>query len=118
MHTVIHVAIALVAALHLWFMVLEMFLWDTPFGRRTFRLTPEFSAASNTLAANLGLYNGFLAGGLIWSLIPGSPGGVLSIFFLVCVLVAGIYGGITVGKKILLVQALPAAIALVLLHLH
>ena len=108
------IAVAAVAVVHVWFMVLEMVLWDKPFGRRTFRTTPEFAAASKTLAANQGLYNGFLAAGLAWGLTLGADGRAVVIFFLLCVIVAGVYGGITVGRKILLVQALPAAVALAL----
>lgn len=110
-----NLVIGLVAALHVYFLVLEMFLWDTPYGRKTFGLTAEYSAASKTLAANQGLYNGFLAAGLIWGLALGAAGGPVKTFFLACVIVAGIYGAITVSRKILFVQALPAAIALGLL---
>jgi putative membrane protein len=117
MNSVAHVVIALVALLHVYFLVLEMFLWDTPYGRRVFKLTPEFSAASRTLAANQGLYNGFLAAGLLWSLWLGAAGTPVTLFFLVCVIVAGIYGGFTVSRTILFVQALPALVALVLLML-
>jgi putative membrane protein len=100
-----------VAALHLWFMVLEMFLWATPFGARTFgRPLPEMQQ-SKTLAANQGLYNGFLAAGLVWSLITGST--EVRIFFLACVLIAGLYGAATVSRKILVLQALPAAAGLI-----
>ena len=109
--------VALVAALHVYFLILEMFLWDTPKGRKVFGTTPEFSAASKTLAANQGLYNGFLAAGLVWGLLLGPAGQSIQIFFLACVIVAGVYGAATVGKKILFVQALPAAIALALVLL-
>jgi putative membrane protein len=112
-----NVVIALVALLHIWFLVLEMFLWDKPAGRRAFGLTAEFATQSKTLAANQGLYNGFLAAGLIWGLTLGGAGLNVKIFFLVCVLIAGVYGGITASRKILWVQALPAAIALALLLL-
>lgn len=112
-----NVFVALVALLHIYFLILEMFLWDTPYGRKTFKLTPEFSAASKTLAANQGLYNGFLAAGLIWGLLLGPAGLAIKVFFLGCVIVAGVYGAATVGKKILFVQALPAAIALALVLL-
>jgi putative membrane protein len=114
------IVIGIVALLHVWFLVLEMFLWDTPFGRKTFRLTPEFSAASKTLAANQGLYNGFLAAGLAWGLWlgDGHDGWHIKLFFLVCVIVAGVYGGYSVGRKIFFIQAVPALIALVLLHLQ
>jgi putative membrane protein len=103
----------LVAALHCYFLVLEMFLWERPTGRRIFRTTAEFAAASKTLAANQGLYNGFLAAGLVWSLALGTAGTDARIFFLVCVVLAGLYGGYTVSRRIILVQALPAALALV-----
>ena len=111
------IATALVALLHLYFLVLEMFLWDRPFGRRTFRLTPEFAAASKSLAANQGLYNGFLAAGLLWGLWLGDAGTAVKVFFLGCVVVAGVFGAATVNRKILVVQALPGAIALVLVWL-
>jgi putative membrane protein len=111
--------IVLVAALHIYFLVLEMVLWRTPFGRRTFRTTPEFADASAVLAANQGLYNGFLAAGLLWSLFWfGLIGGrAILTFFLACIVVAGVYGGVTVSRRIVLVQALPAAVAAVLLWL-
>jgi putative membrane protein len=119
MHTVVNILVAVVALLHLYFLVMEMFLWTKPFGRRAFGLTPEFAQASRTLAANQGLYNGFLAAGLIWSLLVEHPFAFwLQIFFLTCVIVAGIYGGVTVNRKILWIQATPAFLALVLLHLH
>src|SRR5262245_66186093 len=107
-----NVAIAFVAALHGYFLVLEMFLWDTPFGRKVFRLTPEFAKASRTLAANQGLYNGFLAAGLVWGLTLGSAGSAIKVFFLVCVAVAGIFGAATVNRRILWIQAIPAIVAL------
>jgi putative membrane protein len=120
----IFIAIALVvfvALLHLWFLVLEMFLWDKPFGRRVFGNSPEKAAASKVLAANQGLYNGFLAAGLIWGLTLTSGGGAdgrsVVTFFLICVLIAGIYGGFTASRKILYVQALPAVLALTALQL-
>src|SRR3954466_2724950 len=99
-------------------MVLKMFLWNKPYGRKTFGLTPEFAAASASLAANQGLYNGFLAAGLIWGLLLGGYAGFhVKLFFLSCVIIAGIYGAITVNKRILFIQAIPALIALILLHL-
>jgi len=113
MTTAAHVAVGLVAVLHLYFLVLEMFLWDTPYGRRTFGLTPELSAATKGLAANQGLYNGFLAAGLAWGLSP-CGGRSVEIFFLGCVVVAGVFGGFTASRKILWVQALPGAVALAL----
>ncbi len=113
------VVIAVVAALHIYFLVLEMFLWRTPFGLRTFRMTKEVADSSAVLAANQGLYNGFLAAGLLWSLVAyGVEGGrPILTFFLLCVIVAGIYGAATVSRRILFIQAVPAAIALVLVWL-
>ena len=117
MATAANIAGALVALLHLYFLVLEMFFWDKPLGRRTFGLTPEFAAASKGLAANQGLYNGFLAAGLVWGLMLGADGRGVKIFFLACVLIAGLYGAATASRKILFVQALPAAIGLALVLL-
>ena len=110
-----NVIIALVALLHLYFLVLEMFLWDKPAGLKAFGQTPEAAAASKVLAANQGLYNGFLAAGLVWGLMLGADGRGVKIFFLSCVLIAGLYGAATASRKILFVQALPAAIGLGLL---
>jgi len=115
MTTAANIAIALVALLHAYFLVLEMFLWDKPFGRRAFKLTPEFAAASKSLAANQGLYNGFLVAGLVWGLSLGAAGIDIKVFFLACVVVAGLFGGATVSRVILFVQAIPAIIALALL---
>lgn len=115
MRLVADIATALVALLHAYFLVLEMFLWDKPFGRRTFRLSPEFAAASKSLAANQGLYNGFLAAGLFWGLWLGGAADAIKLFFLGCVVVAGVFGAATVSQKILWVQALPGAVALLLL---
>lgn len=109
-----NVLVGLVALLHVYFLVLEMFLWDKPFGLKTFGLTPEHAAISKSLAANQGLYNGFLAAGLVWGLALGLAGTPIKIFFLGCVIVAGVFGAITANKKILFVQALPAAAALAL----
>ena len=108
------IVIALVAVLHVWFLVLEMFLWDKPAGRRAFGTTAEFAAQSKVLAANQGLYNGFLAAGLLWSLWLGADGVAVARFFLGCVLVAGLYGGFTASRRILLFQAVPAAVGLAL----
>src|SRR5476649_70123 len=108
---VANVLVGLVAAIHIYILVLEMFLWDRPYGRRVFGNTAEFAAASKVLAANQGLYNGFLAAGLIWGLSLGGPGHAVQLFFLICVIVAGLYGAMSVGIKILFVQAVPAAIA-------
>jgi len=111
MLTASHVLTALVAVLHIWFLVLEMFLWATPFGAKTFKRPLEEQKASAVLAANQGLYNGFLAAGLAWSFV--SPYGFeLRVFFLSCVLVAGLYGAATASRAILFLQALPAALAL------
>lgn len=109
--------IALVALLHAYFLVLEMFLWDKPAGLKAFGQTPEQARATRVLAANQGLYNGFLAAGLVWGLLLGEAGRGVLVFFLVCVLVAGVFGALTASRKILYVQALPAVIALGLLAL-
>jgi putative membrane protein len=113
------VVIALVAGLHIYFLVLEMFLWRTPFGRRTFRTSAEAAESSAVLAANQGLYNGFLAAGLLWALVQyGVVGGrPILTFFLACIVVAGVYGAATVSRRIFFVQALPAVIAAALLWL-
>ena len=107
-----NIAVALVALLPLYFLVLEMFFWDKPLGRRAFGLTPEFAKASKGLAANQGLYNGFLLAGLVWGIWLGAAGGPVKIFFLGCVIVAGVFGALTASRKILWVQALPGAVAL------
>ena len=113
-----NVLIALVAAIHAYIVVLEMWLWNKPLGRRVFRTTPEQAAQTATLAANQGLYNGFLAAGLVWALLAGEPlHRPLGTFFLVCVAVAGIFGAATVSSRILVVQTLPALAALVCLWL-
>ncbi len=105
---------ALIAVLHLYILVLEMFLWETALARRAFGTTEVFAANTRALAANQGLYNGFLAAGLIWALLLGLPGAGhdVAVFFLGCVMVAGIYGGLTAARRIIYVQALPAAVAL------
>ncbi|TRZ56587.1 MAG: DUF1304 domain-containing protein [Rhodocyclaceae bacterium] len=117
MSIVADVVIALIALLHVYFLVLEMFLWDKPAGLRAFGQTLEAAKASKVLAANQGLYNGFLAAGLIWGLGSGAAGTSLKVFFLCCVLVAGLYGAATANRKILFIQALPAAVGLALLLL-
>ena len=109
-----NIAVTVVALLHLYFLVLEMFLWTKPFGRRLFGLTPEFAQASATLAANQGLYNGFLAAGLFWGLVLGAAGFGIKVFFLGCVIVAGVYGAFTVSRRIFWVQAFPGVLALAL----
>jgi len=112
-----NIVVALVGLLHIYILILEMFLWEKPAGLRAFRQTPASAAATRVLAANQGLYNGFLAAGLFWGLSLGSTGLAIKVFFLACVLVAGIYGGLSASRKILFVQALPAAIGLTLLLL-
>ena len=119
MNAIANLLVALVAALHVYFLILEMFLWTKPLGLKTFRNSPEKAADSAVLAANQGLYNGFLAAGLVWGLLHGNPAFAfqIKVFFLACVIVAGVYGALTVSRRILLIQAAPAAIALVLLLL-
>jgi putative membrane protein len=114
-----NILVAVVAALHVYFLVLEMFLWTRPLGLKTFRNTLEKAAESAVLAANQGLYNGFLAAGLVWGLCHPNPGFAfqIKVFFLLCVIVAGVYGAATVSRRILFVQAAPAALALILLWL-
>ena len=113
-----NVLIALVAVIHAYIVVLEMWLWNKPLGRRVFRMTAEQAAQTATLAANQGLYNGFLAAGLVWTLLADEPlRRLLGTFFLVCVAVAGIFGAATVSRRILVVQTLPAAAALASLWL-
>jgi len=108
------IAVASVAILHIIFLILEMFLWTKPSGRRLFGTTHEFAQQTAVLAANQGLYNGFLAAGLVWGLISGQQSSQTSVFFLACVIVAGVYGGFTVKPAIFIVQALPGIIALLL----
>lgn len=115
MALIANVLVGVVVLLHLGFLVLEMFLWDKPFGLRTFGHKRDFAAASKVLAMNQGLYNGFLAAGLVWGLSLGSGGDAVKAFFLGCVVIAGVFGGLTASRTILWVQALPAAIALTLL---
>ena len=106
------IASGVVAVIHIYILVLEMFLWDTPRGRRVFGTTEAFARESRVLAANQGLYNGFLAAGLVWGIWLGEAGDGVKVFFLGCVAVAGIYGAITVNRRIALVQTVPAAIAM------
>ena len=112
MNLVINIITGIVAILHIDFLILEMFLWEKPVGRKAFRTTAEFAAQSKALAANQGLYNGFLAAGLVWGIFAGDA---VKIFFLSCVIIAGIFGAFTVSKRIFYIQALPALIGLVLL---
>ncbi len=117
MYLIANILTGIVAALHIYFLVLEMFLWDKPMGLRTFKNTPEKAEITKVLAANQGLYNGFLAAGLIWGLLmSGYEGFHIKIFFLSCVIVAGAYGAYSVSRRILYIQAAPALLALVLLH--
>ncbi|MEV2226519.1 MULTISPECIES: DUF1304 domain-containing protein [Nocardia] len=114
MRVVAEVLVGLVALLHIYILVMEMFLWTTPRVRASFGSTAEFAEQTKVLAANQGLYNGFLAAGLIWGIIASDPVGFAAmIFFTACVVVAGIYGAATANRRILFVQALPGAIALV-----
>ena len=117
MSTISNIVIGLIALLHVYIMVLEMFLWDKPAGLRAFGQSQEAATATKVLAANQGLYNGFLAAGLFWGLSLGASGTGVNVFFLCCVLVAGLYGAATASRKILFVQAIPAAIGLALLLL-
>ena len=110
-----NILIGIVALLHLGFLALEMFFWDHPVGRKRFGMTVEYSKASATLAANQGLYNGFLAAGLVWGFVSGDFS--IKIFFLVCVVIAGIYGGLTAKRSILYIQALPGLLALLAVYL-
>ena len=117
MRVLLAVLTAVIALLHLWFLTLEMFLWQRPLGLATFHQTAEQAAASASLAANQGLYNGFLAAGLLWSFFIADLRWSLRVraFFLICVLVAGVFGGLTAIRSILFIQALPALIALTVL---
>jgi putative membrane protein len=114
MNILTNIVVVLIALLHFGFLVLEMFFWDHPVGRKTFKMTPEVSASSKALAANQGLYNGFLAAGLIWGVLSGET--PVKLFFLACVLIAGVYGGLTAKRSILYMQALPGLIGLILLY--
>ncbi len=117
MFIIASIAIGLLAILHVYILVIEMFLWDKPMGLRAFNLTQEFATATKVLAANQGLYNGFLAAGLFWGLSLGVAGSSVKIFFLLCILVAGLYGAATANRKILFIQTIPAAVCLGLLFL-
>ena len=117
MSTAANVVVALIGILHVYILVLEMFLWDKPKGLKAFGQTPAQAAATKVLAANQGLYNGFLAAGLFWGLSLGAGGMGVKVFFLCCVLIAGLYGAATANKKILFIQAIPAAIGLALVLL-
>lgn len=112
-----NLVVALIALLHLYILVLEMFLWDKPAGRRAFGHSAAAASQTKVLAANQGLYNGFLAAGLVWGLWLGAEGLAIKVFFLSCILVAGLYGGFSANRKIIYIQSLPAAIGLLLLWL-
>jgi putative membrane protein len=112
-----NIVVGLIGLLHVYILVLEMFLWEKPAGRRAFGQSREQAAATRVLAANQGLYNGFLAAGLFWGLTLGDAGLGVKVFFLLCVLVAGLYGAATASRKILFIQSVPAAIGLALLLL-
>ncbi|MCG7977668.1 MAG: DUF1304 domain-containing protein [Candidatus Thiodiazotropha endolucinida] len=114
MPVITDIVVVLIAFQHIAFLVLEMFLWDKPVGLRVFGHSREIAAITRVLAANQGLYNGFLAAGLLWGVILGADGTGVKIFFLSCVLLAGVYGAATAGRNILFIQALPAAIGLLL----
>jgi len=114
----VNLMVAFVAIIHVYILVLEMFLWTSARGQKAFGLTAEFAEQTKVLAANQGLYNGFLAAGLFWGLSLGSSGHDIKVFFLLCILVAGLYGAATASKRILFVQALPAALGLALLILQ
>ncbi|MBN9550579.1 MAG: DUF1304 domain-containing protein [Alphaproteobacteria bacterium] len=112
-----NILVGLVTLIHCYIVYLEMVLWDTPSGHKAFRMTPEFASASKVLAANQGLYNGFLAAGLVWGLYLGAAGFQIKMFFLLCVAIAGLYGAATVGRKILFIQTVPAVLAIIALWL-
>lgn len=113
-----NILVALVAVIHIYILVLEMFLWEKPTGRKAFKLSVDFARETRVLAANQGLYNGFLAAGLLWGLWLADSGVPITLFFLSCVLIAGIFGAVTASRKILYVQALPAFVALVAVMLR
>lgn len=117
MLSIANIIIGLIGLIHVYILVLEMFLWDKPMGLRAFGQTQAAATASKVLAANQGLYNGFLAAGLFWGLSLGAAGAPVKGFFLCCVLTAGIFGAVTANRKILFIQAIPAAIGLLLLLL-
>ena len=118
MELVLKVLLAVIASLHLWFLVLEMFFWRKPLGLKTFRMNQAKADESAILAANQGLYNGFLAAGLVWGGLAENGAFAVRLFFLSCVVVAGLFGAATVSRRIFFIQALPALIALGLLFLH
>lgn len=112
-----NIVIGLIGLIHVYILVLEMFLWTSPMGRKAFGLKPDFAEATKVLAANQGLYNGFLAAGLFWGLSLGAAGFEVKVFFLLCVLTAGVYGAATASRRILVIQAIPALLGLALLFI-
>lgn len=118
--TISKVLITVAAALQAWFMIMEMFLWTKPLGRAAFGLTKEFAEQSKVLAMNQGLYNGFIAAGFIWALLHSDPKAYyqIALFFCACMFIAGVFGGATASWKIILVQALPAALAAVAVYYY
>lgn len=117
MHWITTALIVVVILLHVYFLILELFLWDTPRGRKVFSLSKDFARQAKNLAANQGLYNGFLAAGLVWGLLSATHGASISLFFLLCVTIAGIFGAMTVNRKIFFVQAAPAILGIAALLL-
>lgn len=117
MSLIASIVVGLIGVLHVYILILEMFLWDKPAGLRAFGNTQQAATATRVLAANQGLYNGFLAAGLFWGLSLGAAGTGVKVFFLLCVLVAGLYGAATASRKILFIQAIPAAVGLALVLL-
>lgn len=113
----VNTLILVVAFIHIYILILEMFLWTTKAGMKAFNLSAEFAIQTKTMAANQGLYNGFLAAGLLWGLYLGENGFQVKVFFLTCIMFAGLFGAVTASKKILYVQALPAIFTLILLLL-
>jgi putative membrane protein len=114
----VNIGVAIIAILHLWFFILEIFFWKKPLGLKIFKMSQEFAYQSATLAANQGVYNGFLSAGLLWGLLSRDPvqSFHVKVFFLSCVLIAGIYAGLSVSRRILFIQALSAAVTLLLLY--
>jgi len=117
MSIIANIVVGIIALLHVYILVLEMFLWDKPAGLRAFGQSQKTATSTKVLAANQGLYNGFLAAGLFWGLSLGAEGSAIKVFFLSCILIAGLYGAATANRKILFIQSVPAAIALMLLLL-
>lgn len=118
MHTVVIVLLVVIALEHLYFLYVEMFRWTSPATQKAFGITAAFAEESKTLAANQGLYNGFLAAGCVWAILAPAPLQTpLTVFFTACVVIAGVFGGLTVARRILYIQALPAALCLIAVHI-